>query len=376
MIWRPTGRRVSPVINILVLDSGSESDGVAAESYYLATALQQSDSGDQRYQQDELDGDEIQQRFHADVVYLQDDSLHEVDPDQYPLVVVADAATLNAAEIGLLENYARDGGDLLVFAGDGENVDSNRISENWSQSSLAPGTIEPPTSAGAMPFRITSVATDHTMLRPFADPQHGDLSRLAFRRRLPVKVNDGTQILAEFDHNRPALTHHQVDRGNIVWFLASVDSTWGSWTKSPLYLPVIQQMAADLLNLTGEGTIRFRSVGDADSLIAANSIPVKTVAMTYARENQTGSHSFDQPGFDQRDEALYVINGTAKESDPTRMDKETFVKHFGLMQADDDNAVVSASVVGSKRNELWPWLAAALFVLLIGEFCLANRTTA
>lgn len=148
-------------------------------------------------------------------------------------------------------------------------------------------------------------------------------------------------------------------------------------------------MAADLLNLTGEGPIRFRSIGD-EQLPARRSTgsaaqgeesqlkdsQINAVAFNSSRPSTDTLPNFSQLGFQKRQDTLYVVNGTSKESDPTRLELASFVEHFGLTPADAATAVVSASVASENRNELWPWFAAAVFVLLIAEFSLANRTSA
>ncbi|MFK8112421.1 MAG: BatA domain-containing protein [Rubripirellula sp.] len=372
---RLTAIEIAQPVHVMVLDSGSKEDGVASESYYLVTALEQ-DERREKLDDETLDetNEKGRGRFHAEVVYLEEELPRVIDPQEHPLVVVADAASVSAGTVEQLESYVSEGGKLLVFAGDGD-IGSGGIQQIWGQAGLAPGEIKPPQFSGAMPFRITAIDSVGTMLRPFADPQHGDLSRLAFSKLLPVTIDEQTKVHAKFDHGRPALTEHRLGAGRVVWFLTSADGSWGNWTTSPLYLPLVQQMAGDLLNLTGEGPIRFRTIGDElpdqNRLVKANTVALKS------SDSESGSErTFGQPGFDQRSVALFVVNGLAKESDPTRMVSNAFFEHFQLTPADASSAVVSASVVGEKRNELWPWLAAALFVLLVGEFCLANRTSA
>ncbi len=346
-------RRLSAIevanqITVLVLEADAPEAGASAASYYFVTALEQSDH--------ELD--DIKQvksnhsRFHAEVHYLADGALPILHAEANPLVVVVDASSLPANMIQQLEGYVRDGGRLLVFAGDRTSSDS---AQWWLASGLAPGELQSPQRSGTMPFRITSVSRGGAMLSPFEDPQHGDLSRLAFKKRLPVEVAKSTEVLAWFDHDRAALTQHQVDRGRVVWFLSSADASWGNWITSPLYLPLVQQMVGDLLNMTGEGSIRFRAIGD---------------------ETNTNQLTFTQSGFEPRPEALYVVNSSARESDPARIDTVQFAEHYKLTLAEAAGALRSDSVDGEKRNEIWPWFAAAVFVLLIGEFALANRTTA
>lgn len=377
---RFTAIEVAEPIQVLVLDSGSSNDGVAAESYYLATALKQ--SGQFKSFDDRVLGEQSADepgsrggRFRPEVLFAEDEADPVLDVRTIPLVVVADAGAVSAGRIQQLEAYVRSGGRLLVFAGDGFGEGP---SPSWQQSGLAPGALQSPQRSGAMPFRITSVSTGGTMLQPFEDPQRGDVGRLAFEKLLPIKVGNRAQVLAWFDQGLPALTQHGLDQGRVAWFLSSADASWGNWTTSPLYLPLVQQMAADLLNLTGEGPIRFRSIGDEDPSRRRGATKDTEVTQVALRSSSAGPDQlvFSQPGFQHRKDALYVVNGLAKESDPTRVESDVLAEHFDLRLAGATNAVVSASVEGESRKELWPWLAAAVFVLLVFEFALANRTSA
>jgi hypothetical protein len=369
---RFTALAVAAPIQLSVLDSGSSDQGVAAESYYLVTALDQNENRELSLEEVEPGTPGNRSRFHTEVVYLQDQAPRPFHTATDPLVVVADAAAVSPGTIGQLEKYVRSGGKLLVFAGDGDGDDPSAI---WHQTGLAPGELKMPQRSGAMPFRIVSV-TGGSMLGPFEDPQHGDLSRLSFQKLQPVEVDDTTNVLAWFDHGRPALTDHSLDEGRVVWFLASPDASWGSWANSPLYLPLVHQMAADLLSLTGEGPIRFRTIGQPRQRPPSTGNSINTVSFADDARQQNSQLVFAQPGFEQQDQVMYVVNGAAKESDPTRLESPAFVEHFGLTPAQQSDALISASVVTEKRSELWPWFAAIVFVLLVAEFGLANRTSA
>ncbi len=371
---RFTAFEVAEPTMVTVIDSGSREDRTAGESYFLVKALEQ--GGNRFTEAAGLDAPSPtdRSRFHANVIRLQDSGVPALNLASNPIVVVADAGELAKATVEQLGDYVRGGGRLLVFAGDGDGKPLQR----WSAAGLAPGRLQAPEPSGVMPFRIAKVTAGSSMLRPFEDPQHGDLSRLSFRKLQPVALDESTNVLAWFDRGRPAVTEHRVEEGRVVWFLASADASWGNWTTSPLYLPLVQQMVSDLLNLTGEGPIRFRTIGDEivpERESRQNSQTITTVSMTDDSPVAAATLAFKQLGFQRRGQSLYVVNGAAKESDPTRMQVVAFREHFGLANGAVD-AMVSASVMHEQRNELWRWLAAAVFVLLVAEFGLANRTTA
>jgi hypothetical protein len=374
---RMTAIEIADPASILVIDPGSSEAGPASPSYFLATALNQGNVRDARdgdaAGEEELVGNSVsRRRFVTNLLYLQDGSSLSAAPQQ-PLIVVADAGLIPEQMIQQLERYVKAGGRLLVFAG---SQMSQATADRWAEATLAPGRLARPESAAAMPFRIVSISPQGAMLDPFRDPQHGDLGRLAFHSLLKADISPSTQVLAWFDQQRPALTQHTLGRGRVAWFLSSADSSASNWTTSPLYLPLIQQMASDLLGLTGEGPIRLRSVGDVES----ESESVEQVSRSSEESASTGSSTpsiyFDQPGFYSREDSLYIVNPIAKESDPARVSTDIFVEHFGLTLASADGALASGIIESQKRRELWPWFAAALLVLLVVEFSLSNRTPA
>jgi hypothetical protein len=358
-------------IRTLLLDSGSSVAGSSAESYFLQTALSQTDVSISDRSDQTLD-EEPRGRFDVQRVFLEEESSRIVSADEFPLTVVANAGAIPAATVQRLENYVRAGGRLLIFAGQG----IDETAPFWNEAGLAPGSFSVPRTSGVMPFRIESIERSAPMMRPFSDPQHADLSRLAFHKILPVVPDEQTRVLAWFDEQRPAVTGRACGSGRVVWFLSSADSSWGNWTTSPLYLPLVRQMASDLLNLTGEGRLRYRTLGDEDT---SRSEPEGGASETAEGDRSQDDRSlpvFSHPGFEQREEALYVVNGSAGESDPTRIGKSAFSEILGLTVLDESGQKPGGKVVTEKRNELWPWLAAAVFILIVGEFGLANRTTA
>ncbi len=356
---------VAKPIEVLVLDSGKQEDGASAESYFLSKALSQSSrttSEESAVEAPVASEDEpavATGRFQTEVLFLADEAMRVLDPSTTPLVVVADSGAASLSMLAAIERYVQAGGNLLVFAGDGMtgNGSASDTAAMWQQVGLSPGKFRAPTRSGTMPFRIVTLAGRGSMLSPFEDPQHGDISRLAFKALMPVTVAANVKVLASFEDSLPALTEHTVGKGRVVWFLSSADSSWGNWTTSPLYLPLVQQMAAGLLGLTGEGPIRFRTIGSNDDRVDEGVID-------------------SPPGFAERGEALYVYNGSAKESDTVLMDPESFAQQFGLSLASGENAVEAESVDSEQNKEYWPWLASAVFVLLVFEFALANRTSA
>lgn len=391
---RITAFQIGRPASIMVLDGGkevSESELVdeSSASYYVQAALRQTK---RRQSIDPLsisdDGaldDETPAtgRFDPRLVFLGDGVMPALESNETPLVVVSQSGSLAAGTLNRVADYVRDGGRLLVFAGAPSETNRMTSQSAWQDAGLAPGEMGRLRRSGAMPFRIATIKERDPMMQPFEDPQQGDLGRLSFDRYLSVQPGQDTDVLAAFASGRPAITRHQLGAGTIVWFLSSADDSWSTWPTNPLYLPLVQQMAADLLNMTGEGPIRFREVGDdrvesvlLDTELAKSTASEGELAITSTSLQQTSAVAFTRPGFEASKEAMFVVNSAAKESDPTRLKQDEFAERFQISLADTQADETPNSVVAEKKHELWPWLAAAGLLCLVAEFSLANRTSA
>ncbi len=342
---------------VLVLDPGGEGLPHTQASYFLRTALEQS-----------LEVKRAANKFATTVQYAES-GVGGLANDNQRLIVISDASGCSPAQVAAMEQRVRSGAGLLIFAG---STLSPQTAQAFHQAGLSPGQLKTQTSAGASPFRMRLVSTSGLMLEPFSDPQHGDLSRLSFDRVLDCELNPATKVHAWFDTRRAAITEHTVERGRVVWFLSGVSGSANSWTNSPLFLPLVQQMVADLLGLTGEGFVHMRTVGDPATEFTVDSSP----KLDSSSVKDVPKQRFDAPGFFTVGDQTFVVNPAPRESDTARRDIESFYKQYGLTPFETDAPVADKLVHQEQRHELWPWLAAMATLLVLTEFFLANRTPA
>ncbi len=369
--------RVEDKPEILVIDGNTELPFESSAAYYVMAALGQKKA-------------DPKTRFAPELIAAEQAHSAVVRQPMWPVIVLTDAAQIDRPLIDQLERYVQSGGKLLAFVGRG--TDEAGLAD-WQKSSLVPGKFQGVRLAGVVPFRLSNLLRQHPMLAPFEDPQNGDLERLAFRKIVALEPADSQQVLATFDRNYPALVEHRVGQGRTLWFMSDASDAWGPWPNSPLYLPVVQQMASDLLGMTGEGPIRIRSVGEARSLSWTNSnrVPrkkgtspmVTPVSMSSNLQPEEGKEvtasdlevRFNQSGFVESDSALYVVNLPERESDTARVDESELRRSLGLEEqiADEQEGVPKIAI---RRVEIWPWLASVLLMVLVFEFALSNRTPA
>jgi hypothetical protein len=244
----------------------------------------------------------------------------------------------------------------LVFTG--ENVRAEGYRE-FASRGLSAGEITGVGLATSLPWRLESWDTDHPLFRPFSDPEHGDLRRLAFRARTSVRPAEQARVLARFRGGEPAVIERRLGRGKILWFLSACDRDWSDWPRSRLYLPLVHQLLGDLAGLTEGGPVRSLLV---DEVEIDDEAPVPGV--------------FDRGGFCE------VINVNPRESETDRSTREEFAARFRfeLDSSEEERAggpeTDLARAVEVRPDEIWHWVILCLLGVLFVENFLANRTTA
>jgi hypothetical protein len=271
------------------------------------------------------------------------------------VVILANVAELAEQDAARLRRFVHGGGNLIVFAGDNVSPEAYRP---LSEAGLIPGTISPNRLAGDLPFRLREWDVEHSIFRPFDDPQHGDLRGLTFRGYAPLDVAEDARVLARFFDDTPALVERTVGKGRVIWFASSCDLEWGDWARSPLFVPLVHQMLGYLTGLNEGGPVRMMLVDHA-----------------------TGSDAA-APGTFARDDHWQVVNVDPRESETERCTIADLVNRFGLtVRADEAEAAVETASAGPaklefRRTEIWHWMIVALIGLAAFEFFLANRATA
>jgi len=336
---------VAPPLDVLLVDGEPGESVFTSETYFLETALRLAPPGD---------------------VYLDSPFVPrvvaggEADPltdlDDAELVVLANVAEPSAAGTRRIAEFVASGGGLLVFTG--ENVRAEGYRE-FADRGLCPGEIVGIGRATSLPWRMETWETDHPLFRPFSDPEHGDLRRLAFRAHTTVKPAQQARVLARFRGGEPAVIERRHGRGKILWFLSACDRDWSDWPRSRLFLPLAHQLLGHLAGLTEGGPVRNLLVDQVD---IGGQAPVPGI--------------FDRDGFHE------VINVNPRESETDRSTRKDFAARFRfeLDSTEEERAggpqTQLARAVDVRPDEIWHWVILCLLGVLFVENFLANRTTA
>jgi len=335
---------VAPAARVLLVDGDPGRSPMEAETYFLRAALRLAPDG-------ETYG---KSPFDPRAVDLFDLRGGLPDLAKSVAVVLANVADLPPADAQALAKFVAGGGGLLVFTGDRVTTDG---AASLVEAGLGVGVVGGPRPAPARPWRLDRWESTHPLLRPFAEPEHGDLRRPAFAAITAIAPDPAARVLARFRRGEPALLERLVGRGRVVWFASACDRGWGDWPKGRMFLPMVHQMVAYVAGLADGGPIRAELANSAQA-----------------------------PGLAETDGIVRVINPDPSESAIARCTPQDFANRYGfkLPAVGAGAGAVAAKTQDARTStddrlrsdELWPIIALGLVGVLMLEQFLANRTAA
>jgi hypothetical protein len=322
---------------VLLLDGAARDVAALGEAYFLEAALRLAPPGETV----------PDAPFRLSVFPYSADArlpdLREID-----VLIAANVGAFPGADAAKVKAFLDRGGSAVIFGGGNLGPQST---PSYAAAGLSVGELAGTHAARDVPFRIAELDKNHPTLAPFADPQHGDLSRLTFSGCTRVTPADGVAVLARFRDGTPVLLERQAERSRVVWCAASVGREHGEWSRSRLFLPLVHQLVRGAAGLTGAGPVReVPAAGEA-------------------------------PGVRQTGTGWEVRNLEPAESDLEAFSPEEFAKRLHITLAADVGGPAVAPTehedgLELRSGELWPWLWLALVVCLLAEGILANRTVA
>jgi hypothetical protein len=333
----------APPHRVLLVDGDVRDSASLSETYFLDLALRLAATGETAdaspYAPDQL---------------AVDAPFPDLNP--YAAVVLANVSGLSAADARRLAEFVRGGGGLVVFGGDRVTPEGCRTQ---IEAGLLPGTIGGVRLAEDLPLRIETWDETQSLFRPFADPQHGDLRRVAFRGCTPLEPAAGAQTLAAFGDGTPAVVEQRLGEGRVLWFGSSCDLEWSDWARGSLFVPLVHQMLGRLTGLNDGGPVRMATVG-------------------------AGARS--APGVVQEGAAWLVVQLDPRESETQKCLESDLRMRFaaaggGATEEIAETASASPQEAAAtawefRRNEFWHWLVVALVAVAALEFVVGNRVAA
>ncbi len=307
----------------------------------------------------------------------------------YSCIFLVNALPLPGQIISALEQYAADGGLLVVFPGSRGSTDDYRA---WSG---LPGT---PSEIRDYPnIERTRVLIWKQPQHPLLEPIHNSLAipQISIQRSLAWETlaSDAIELISAGE-DRPFLLQRNFGKGGILMFSVSTDRSWSSFPLSPYYLPLMMQIVeygarvGALLPFawSSDSFVLNQALPtfSADSILLdpqSQAVPIRSTiqtgrAITYVAEmKEPGVYSMASRGSNAAEPAL-AVNFPREESDLSPIDPDQLrdlLKVSNLHIVTDQEALEQAIKehrVGRTYGEYLLWIAA----LLIGlEFYYANR---
>jgi hypothetical protein len=364
-------------LRVLVVDGDPQTALVQSESFFLSRALNPA-------------GDRDSSMFLPTVILPE--ALNSVALDSYQAVVLCNVATLPDGFAANLQNFVRQGGGLLIFAGDKIQPDSY----NQKLAQIAPAELrEKKTGAEANGEKINKIDAAHPALQNLADPillESLKSSRVWGYMRASARVKSALISLANGD---PLLLEQSVGAGRVILVTTSADRDWTDLPLKTAYLPLLQSLTQHLA-----GGKR----GNLDAGIAVNtakeiSLPPALVGKSL-RVAKPDKQDTEVPITGEKDRALATINendraGIYRLSLPSGMPKdsnapqiyavnrpflESRLEEISERELQAKLAPIRAEVIpiealkeGGKRTDLALPLLALLIVTLLLEGWLGQR---
>ena len=168
---------------VLLVDGEPSPSAFGDETYFLEMALRLGRPGE------DPDASPTPYRPERLAWDRQSGSLPRLDP--FGVVVLCNVPDLSPADADALARFVRSGGCAIIFTGDQVEAGAYAAAEKLG---LMPGRLEGTAEDG--PYHFTAWEKDHPLLAPFADPLHGDLRTLRFRKITRIVPDASSRVLA------------------------------------------------------------------------------------------------------------------------------------------------------------------------------------
>jgi len=317
------------------------------------------------------------------------------------VAIITGLLRLEDAEASLLERFVRDGGGLLVFAGEG--IDLAALTEKLYRG-----------GAGVLPCAIANrgsseegvhpadVLVEHPALSIFADPEEGDLSRITVRRWTKCAgIAEGATVLARLSGGDPWIIEKAAGRGKAIILTTSASPDDSDLPVTPLFVPLLHRLARYLAGpspgiaevLCGEtislpvdsapvrasarailpdGTARAAPIEVIDGRMQAVLRDTRAPGPYELRLEREGSRPEDPPLLSR----IYAVNFPPEESRIERAGPEALrilETALALSPVKDDEPIDRPLSMEDVQVPAWPAAVLLALLLLLLELALARR---
>ena len=362
-------------LKVLVVDGDPQTSLVQSETFFLIRALNPA-------------GERDSSLFLPSVIVT--DGLNAANLDAYQVVVLCNVATLPDAFVAKLQNYLRQGGGLLIFAGDRFQPDHY----NQKLAQILPAPLrDKKTGSESTGEKIDKIDIAHPALQIFADTILQDSIKSA--RVWSYARAGGGKALIALTNGDPLLLEQKVGAGTVMLIATSADRDWSDLPVKTVYLPLVQSLTQHLAGGKRGSLDGGIAVGAVKELSLPPSFVGKTLRVTKPDKQNTdvaiagekdraratveandraGIYRLSLPVGGEKDSGapqLYAVNSPLLESRLDEISARELQTKLNPIRA--EVIAVEALKEGGKRVDLALPLLALLIVTLLLEGWLGQR---
>ncbi len=156
------------------------------------------------------------------------------------VVILNDVPSLSAGPAGLLSEFVKNGGGLVVVLGEA----SSRSSFTEGASELFPaalgGVVDRARDWGGT---LSYLDYGSPVFEVFNAPHSGDFSGAKFFRYRVFESAVSEGVLARYDDGVPALVERRLGSGRVLIWTSTLDTFWNDLARQPVFLPFMHQLA-------------------------------------------------------------------------------------------------------------------------------------
>jgi hypothetical protein len=363
-------------LKVLIVDGDPQTSLVQSETFFLSRALNPA-------------GERDASLFLPTVILP--DGLNAVILDGYQVVILCNVGVVPDAFAAKLQSHLRQGGGLLIFAGD--KVQAERYNQKFVQ--VLPGQLTDrklgPEAGGE---KIDKLDLNHPALQLLTDPILLESLKSA-RVWGYLRASAGKNALISLANGDPLLLEQRAGAGKVVLMPSSADRDWTDLPVKTVYLPLMQSLTQYLAGgkrglLDGgipvgapkEITLPPNYVGKSIRVIKPNKQESESPIVgekdrakaEIAENNRAGIYRLALPVGADKDAGiapLYAVNSPFLESRLDRIGERELQAKLAPIRAE----VIAADALkeGGKRTDLALPLLAFLIVTLLLEGWLGQR---
>lgn len=319
------------------------------------------------------------------------------DAGKWPVVVLANIASLSDAQAREVEQYVYSGGGLILTVGN--LVQSGEYNRQLFRegSGILPAKLgDSMTTSATTTMGLLGIDISHPIFR-FLRGRPDPVPNITIGRHMPIDwMCSDTRQLMTLTTGEALLLERPVGRGKVLLFTSTIDSDWNTLPVSGLYLPMMQSMVRYLsasrlpqlnvrqgepivLNVEDLAEEKRPTIRRPDG--KSEEMELQTSAITselrYANTQRTGRYTLKLKVGQGDRRFTFVVQRPPEEGDltsftPAQMEQWRHILGFDVLDAQGEQ-LASAVGQGRQGRELWQPLLLAAIALCCMELWFSRR---